>query len=218
MITSWKELPIGKFQKIVGINDLKVDDDTKTFMTVALLNDMEYDEFISLPLAKASELVAASSFLYDEPKKVKVRRTYEIGGMTFRMMRNVMDLTTAQYIDYQGIVRLGMEKSLPSMMAIVLIPEGHNYNEGYDMDEVREILTDNLNVEDAFAIADFFSRAFGRSIRRLLLLSDAMMDTAVIQAPRRHKEAMRALRLEMRLITGELRSGFGSLSSRRSGR
>ena len=209
MITSWKELPIGLFQEIVGINRLQISDDEKTFMCTALLNGMDYDEFLSLPLAEATELIEKASFIYSEPKKVKVRRKYEIGGMVFKMMRNVNDMTAAQYINYQAIVNRPTSEIITNLMAIVLVPDGKVYGD-YNEEDIIEILRENLNVEDALAIADFFINSFERLIRRTLRNSDAVMITAEIVSPKEAREMIKALRLEVRLIMEELRLEFGS--------
>lgn len=202
-------MPIGVLQQINDIDGLHCSDDEKTFMATALLAGMDYNDFISLPLDEAANLVSQTAFVHYQPRQVKVRKEYQIGRRTYTLFRNIMEITTAQYINFQAIVGMGLDMHLPELMAIVLIPKGHKYGEGYDMEEVTEEIRDCMGVEDALSVADFFISKSDRLMRRMLRRSEAIMATRRLMASKKEKEMMKALELEMKLANDALRSGFG---------
>ena len=208
MITSWKTLSIGEFQKIWDVQQLHISEDEKIVKITAILAGMEEDEFMSMPLIDSRELIAQAGFLYTEPKTHRVSRTYKIGKRLYRLMRNAEELTTAQYINYQAIVGRPINEIIADLMAIVLVPEGKKYGE-INTDEVVEEIRDGLNIEDALSIANFFTKSFERSMRRTLLFSDGMLKAAEMMGPKETREQMKALRLELKLIREALRSEYG---------
>lgn len=208
MITSWSEMPIGMMERIRDISKLHCSDDEKTFKTAALLAGIPYDEFMNLPIDEARDIVADTSFIHIVPEKRRVKRVYHIGTRDYKLFKDFTEMTTAQYIDFQAIV--GHEDDMMAeLMAIVLIPKGCKYNDGYDNAEIVEELRDNLSVEEALSIADFFIKRFDRSIRRVLTMSDAMMKAARLTASKEKKEMLMVMEKQVKLLNEELRSECG---------
>lgn len=177
MITKWNEVTIGMLQEIEQINGLHTSDEEKTFMVTALLAGMPYDEFITLPLDEARDLVAQTSFLQTPPEKVKTKKEYRIGENVYVLQKDIMAVSTAQYIDFQAILPV-WQTNLPELMAIVLVPKGKKYSEGYSTAEAVEEIRNNLNIEDALSVADFFSTKSAKSMRKMLLKLEALTTVA----------------------------------------
>lgn len=209
MITSWKDMPIRVLEQINDIDGLHCSDDEKTFKATALLAGMDYDDFLNLPLDDARELVAKTSFVQEQPRKVRTRSEYRIGRRTYCLFRNIMQLTTSQYIDYQALLGQDISLHLPELMAIVLVPKGHKYGDGYDTEAVIEEIRNNMGVEDALSVADFFTRRCYKSMRRMIRRSEAAMWIAKMRAPKDEREAMEAMQTALRLVDSELLSEFG---------
>lgn len=208
MITSWKEMSIGTFQRMYDINGLHIDNTEKTFRITALLAGIDYDDFISMPLSDSRKLIEETNFLMAEPKRVRTRSTYRIGKRNYRLMKNMDEMSVAQYINYQAIATRPIQQTLPELMSLVLIPEGEKYGDS-DMEEIVDEIREHLNIEDALSVAGFFTKSLERLIRRTLRRLDMMMAAARIMAKKEEKEAMTALQTEMSLITEALRSEFG---------
>ena len=211
-IDSWDEMPISVFQQIADINGLHISEDEKVLRCTALLAGITYEEIISIPLKDARALVEKASFLYTEPKGKKVKRTYHIGAHDYNIIRSIDDMSTAAYIDYQGLATQPLVTVLPEVISIALVPAGHKYNDGnYDKNDTIEEIRDNLTVTEALGIADFFWREFERCIRRIALCSDWMMWALKwkMMGNKEQREQYKALKLEMKLISEALRSGFG---------
>jgi len=199
MIKGWNEMPVRVLEQINDINSTHWTDDEKTFRTTALLAGIEYEDFLNLPLDQAGNLVAQTSWLREPPKKVKVQKKYQIGSRTYRLNAKMDELTTAQYMDYQALKGGEAQEWIGGLLAIALIPEGESYNES-DHNEIVEEISNNLNVEEALAIADFFTKRFTKSMRRLVARTLTMIKAAQIVAPQEYKEPLKAARLEMELL------------------
>lgn len=209
MIKSWKEMPIGVLQEMDCIGNLHISDEEKTFRAAALLAEMEYEDFLNLSLDEAREIVAQTDWVKTEPKRVKVQKEYQINGHTYYLHKNIMGISTAAYIDFQAICQNRIEDYLPELMAIVLIPIGHKYADGYDQQEVIEEIRDYFNVEDALSVADFFITKSNKSIRQTQAKLDAMLALQTMMAKKEEKPLLRELRKEAKKAMDALRSAYG---------
>lgn len=214
MIKSWDELKVKDFQRIVYINDLHCDDAEKNLRVAAILGEMEYEDIIQIPLCDLPQYMDNCEFLKERPRQHKPRKNYVINGKEYTLLRNTSEMTVAQYIDFQTISVEGFERHIPEMLAIFLVPKGHNYNDGYANDEaVNDVM--ELNMGEAYNIADFFTRRCVRLIRYIPTYLKIRGLWMRLTAPRKEKEMAKAIALEMRLMGEELDSMFGYLSLRR---
>ena len=81
-------------------------------------------------------------------KDIKVNgREYYFDGL-------LGNITTAQYIDFQNYQKNNDEYKA---FSVFIIPKGHKYNDGYDMDQVFNDILD-IPVPVLFSASFFFSR------------------------------------------------------------
>lgn len=155
MINSWKELPLGKYRQISG---LKEDEDWQ-WNVLAILNDTTYEDIVSRPLEETMRLSRELHRWIDDKVIIHpVRKQYVINGKKYDFRGYPNDITTSMYIDFHNTGRK-VPEDMPDMLSIFMVPEGHKYNDGYDMDEVKKDMSE-LNVEDAMSVCDFFSSLF----------------------------------------------------------
>lgn len=175
MIKSWSELPVAKLQEINSVSRNIDDEDTKVLTIAGILADKTYREMMELPLNETTELIRNTSFLYTEPKQKKLRSVYHLNGTDYRIMKNMNDITTSQFIDYQTIAKESGER-MAEFLSIFFIPVGCKYNDGnYDREKVVEDISYYLTAEEALGISAFFTKRCVRLIRRTLLLLEAKM-------------------------------------------
>lgn len=175
MIKSWSELPVAKLQEINSVSRNIDDEDTKVLTIAGILADKTYREMMELPLNETTELIRNTAFLYTEPKQKKLRSVYHLNGTDYRIMKNMNDITTAQFIDYQAIAKESGER-MAEFLSIFFIPVGCKYNDGnYDREKVVEDISYYLSAEEALGISAFFTVRCVRLIKRTLLLLEAKM-------------------------------------------
>ena len=206
----WKDIDLKTFVEVYKITtNVFLTEDDKTLRLAALLNGMTFEELMELPIPKATELVAQTNFLYERPKPEKIRREYLLNGTKYCPFRDFSEMTLAQYVDYQAVITEKFEEHLIDLMYILLIPKGHNYNDGYDRETAMEDIC-SLSVTEALGLADFFLKKYRRLLRRTLLYSKANLWLAMRKATAEEKETMKVMDNQL----DELLSMCGSASLR----
>lgn len=178
MITDYKHLPVGKYLDIIAIPKDTPQLDYQV-RVVAILNDLTEDEVYDLPLPKYQELAAAADFLTAPVLKdgrnpfdgKNVPTSYTLGDVRLRLTADPSKMTVAQYVDFQTFAKLPAPGNLPQVLSCILIPEGEEYNEGYDVADIHALIRDRFPVYDAFALSAFFLRKWLLSMRSTLTSS-----------------------------------------------
>lgn len=155
MIDSYSKLSIGKYLELKDILERDCDEIEKNVELVGLLNDMEVDDVLELPLTTFNRLLNSTGFLCEAPIPNRVATSYVLAGMKLDVMMNMKDCTTAQYIDYQTFIK-DSEKYLVELLGVFLIPEGKKYGDGYDIGDVYNVIRNHLSIVDALGLSAFF--------------------------------------------------------------
>lgn len=157
MIDSYKVCPLGLYEEILQTyrrDDLP--DLDKQVAAIAKLSEMTEDEVLAMPLPDYAEAVRKASFLANECHELpKVAKRYKVAGWTLSPVQDLTKLTAAQYIDAQTYMAKG-EDAMAEILSVALVPEGHKYNDGYDIVALQADIRDNLSVADTLALCAFF--------------------------------------------------------------
>lgn len=207
MITSYKELPLGRYMDIVAAVEKTEDPLQRQVAVVALLGGISEDEVLDLPVAEYKAMLVAGAFI-EQPcpeRLMKVADTYRLGKYELIPTKDFRNITTAQYVDYLSFVKdtRGVEQNAAQILSVFLIPKGCKYNEGYDIADVQRVIRDTMSVADALALTAFFLRRYVKSIKASLGFSRRLLQ---------RMKGQRAETLEERLqsLTLLTRSGDGS--------
>lgn len=190
MISSYKELPIGKYRKIM---DLCKDESLSQFdmqMAVfSVLSDMPVDMLLDMPITEFRKIAEAATFLEKDipkPDGHKVAAVYRIGIWELIPDLDVCKLTTAQYVDFQMFCK--EDGNIAQLLSCFLIPKGCKYGRGYDIAQVHEALEAELSIYDASVLTAFFLKKCQRSINGIL--TSLIRDTRTLpKAVRKEAEA-----------------------------
>lgn len=161
MIESWKDLPLGVYKKITALDP---EDNEGNLKVVALLEGVDYNDILNAPLAEVKQKVQKLGFLAKPPKKHLIKLKYKLGNKVYNFDCSARNITTAQFIDFSNTKK----EDLTGALAIFLIPEGHRYNEDYDLEDTMLDIDKYLSVEEALSICDFFTTLSELYIRRTL--------------------------------------------------
>lgn len=166
-MATWKDITIEKNDMIMGLQEKNLGEIDLIASTIAVLDGVTVKEVEELPYAVLLLKARGLRFLQQSPIASIVKRKYKIDGKTYIPTLNPAELTTAQYIDFQ-VRATEAPHDLAGLLSVILIPEGHKYNEGYSSDEVREAIYKNFPIEDAMGLSAFFFALWKKSTRRLL--------------------------------------------------
>ena len=206
---NWDDLTVADQMRIREIGELQtVSEDEKNIMVAALLSGLEYEQLLQMPFENLRAIMDNTEFLFHKPEAKKAKRKYELNGHTYKLFKDPGEMTVAQYISFQQIQADGFDKRPLEMLAIFLIPDGHQYNDGYDMEEVMDDMGD-MKITDALGVCSFFTRRCLRSIRRIKVLSTLMLKVERLKAPKAERERIKATEIQLQLILEGLERLYG---------
>ena len=167
------DLPLAKYLKTLEIfNDASLSDLDKNIEILAIYADTTVDSILKLRPDVVEEYFAemSNSISSYKPSNSKRPKKIKINDKVYTINYNIGKLNMAQYIDFQQIiVKKNYLENLPALLSIFIIPKGHKYNDDYDIIELRNILENNITLDEALSII-FFSKMKSISLIKLKLL------------------------------------------------
>lgn len=143
---SWNHITGEQYWEIFDILNSEASDLQKQAELIALIEDKPIDEILSLDMSSAAELINKLEFL----NKFELSKRYHpssiiIDNKKYNVYPNLANLNVAQFIDYQSFIAQPFRESYDKILSIFLIPDGHEYNSGYDILEVQEVIRTKLS-------------------------------------------------------------------------
>ena len=206
---SWKNITIAIFDKI---KDVKIEEDytqetmlQKNIELLTILCDCSEEDIINLPLNEFNELIKKTEFLKELPK-VNMNDYYEINGNVYEVHRNLREMLTSQYIDFQTLSK-EKDKNLANILACFLIPKGKRYGEDYDVITVAEEIYNHFNIVDARSIMFFFTLLFQSLTKTILTYSIKQMKRAT--KSKEMEQQIKELEQNLMLAKNLVENGIG---------
>ena len=166
MIDNYTNLPLGLFLDIDAILQSDAEEIDKQVRIIALLDDTTTEAVLALPLKEYAAKAAAPDFLRHDCPPVSAPSRVISGDLVLIPTKDFTNITTAQYVDFQTFSKGGNQK-LPELIAVLLVPEGHKYNDGYDISQVVRVVRD-LPLPEALGLNAFFFGQLVQSIQASL--------------------------------------------------
>ena len=211
---NWQSISIKKFDEISNILSSmnNVNEDEALEININLLSvlcDVPVEEIEDLPLTEFSKLVKQTEFLKEMPK-VEIKDNYIINGKKYVLLTNVQKMTTAQYIDYQTLVK-NADKNVKELLSVFLIPKGKKYGE-YDLEEVMSDIYNYFPITDARAVSFFFTLVL-QSLTKATLISLERRTKKELKKTKtkEEKEKIEILLETIRLSKDSIPNGIGHI-------
>lgn len=160
MVDSWEDMSINQFITLNQTIQADIPETYKTVNIISILTGLSVEEVEKMPITLFAKLKNQLGFLNTEIPKVKHEDKYNLNGRIYTLNADISSITTAQYIDYQTYIK---ENNPIQMMSLWLIPEGHQYNDGYSMEQVLMDIQDMCFL-DVQSIAFFLQLQFATYI------------------------------------------------------
>ena len=154
MIDNYTNLPLGLYLDIDAVLQSDAEDIDKQVRIIALLDGTTPEAVLALPLKEYSAKAAATEFLRHDCPPISAPSRVISGDLVLIPTKDFTNITTAQYVDFQTFSKGGTAK-LPELIAVLLVPEGRNYNDGYDVAQVVRVVRD-LPLPVALGLSAFF--------------------------------------------------------------
>lgn len=110
-----------------------------------------YDvEIRDIPISDISKYKL--DFLKQPIPREPIKKSYTLNGTKYVANFELPSISTAQFFDFRNYTK---QNDYVGVLSACLIPEGYEYNEGYDSDKVREDI-ESLPITAAQTISFFF--------------------------------------------------------------
>lgn len=148
---NWNDITLRKFNEIQNMIAFK-DEYTVLNILGIVYDDIDFEE---LTLPEFAAYKNTLDFLRLDIPKNKLKKHYKLNGTTYDSNIDITKLTVSQFIDYQNFIKRN-STNYSDYISVFFIPEGHTYNDGYDMDKVREDINE-LPMTDVMALIFFLT-------------------------------------------------------------
>jgi len=155
---TWEDVSIGQFHQILAIMGMKKSELDKAIDVLSVLSGETSENYKNMPLEVVTDLLRKIEGLTAQNLKPRfIGGTYVVEGTTYLLTPCAEKMTAGQFIDYQ----LTLEKNpddVALLCAVLLVPKGKKYGEGYDVMELRQTLYDKFPYIDSMGISFFCKR------------------------------------------------------------
>lgn len=135
---TWNDVTYDMYREITLImQDKEQSDEEKTYDMIKVLYG---EDVLSLSLPEFAKKVDLS-FLKTKIPDVGLLKEYEVNGHKYKLYPDLSKLSVAQYLDFNNYTKTG-NNDMRYVLSVFFIPEGHTYNDGYDMEEVHKDIGD----------------------------------------------------------------------------
>lgn len=206
----WNYISIKKFDEIKkALNANRNNELEANLEMLSILCDVSVEEIEDLPLTEFSKLVKQTEFLKEMPK-VDIKDSYVINGKKYVLCANVSKMTTAQYIDYQTLIK-NADKNVKELLSVFLIPKGKKYGE-YDLEEVMSDIYNYFPIADARAVSFFFTLVLQSLTKATLISLERRTKKELKKAKTKgEKEKIEILLGTIRLSKDSIPNGIGHI-------
>ena len=196
----WSDI---KYRTLLDIREAaNIEDENERVF--AIMEAVFGEDVLDLPLKDFNEKCKELQFLQKEiPNDLHVKDV-KVNGREYYFDGLLGKITTEQYIDFQNYQKNNDEQKV---FSVFIIPKGHNYNDGYDMEQVFNDILD-IPVPVLFSASFFFSRQFELFIRIFRRYSIKQMKKLGLP-----KEAMENMEKVVNLTTGMMLTPLESYHS-----
>lgn len=205
MITSYEQMPVGVYERIMAaLEDSGASDNDKQLELLSALTGLSVDALLDEPLGDFAQQNEAAAFVLVYPQPHAVRDAYTLRGVRYLPTLKRERMTAGQFIDWNEIAgQKDGGRRWSQLLSVVLVPEGKTYGSGYDIGEVQEAIAAELCVLDAVALRAFFLTLCAASLTDTLPSLERMMCKTGSRRERRQ------MRRQMRRAAADLQTSGG---------
>lgn len=163
---SWESLTYGEYMQLVQIGEANIPENYKTTHLLSILTGESVEDLESLQITTFMKLLPHLQFLNEKPKDVEHKNEYEVNGRKYIVQADVDKICTAQFLDYSSYIKEKYDTNGPNTVKLAscfLVPEGHKYGDGYDVNQVWNDITD-MSFLDVKALAFFLQLQYASYI------------------------------------------------------
>lgn len=158
----WSDLTIEQFNDLNKLYELPIQEEERAVLMAQIcFPDKTFD--LDMPYTELMKYVNQINNLGEiKYKKIK---SFKLNDVEYTVTYDIKKFSTSQYVDYTNYAK--EKKPLWYNLSVVCVPKGHNYNDGYDIDEVIENLK-KLDCVTALSVNFTIAKSSSKYIRTLV--------------------------------------------------
>ena len=128
LIKSWSDVTLETWLKLIECeSSYKTEEASKT---IELLSDIPKETLRELELSDVAKILGILSELQKNTKDTKLKNIIEINKVEYAFHPNLSEITLGEYADIEQLIKVGIEKNLPELMAILYRPVKEKHKNG----------------------------------------------------------------------------------------
>lgn len=177
-------MKLGMYMRLRAVmTDETITERERSMAVISIVKNITPKELRRIPIGQYDTLAKEVADALDI-KEADIKDEYMIGEIKCRLHRTVNSMTAIQFSDLINVIKSGdQDKNMPTILSILLVPEGSRYPD-YDRFDLEERIVEDFDVSDAMSIANFIqglSHVSQRNIVTSLILNER---TAWAEVPR----------------------------------
>ena len=122
---TWDDITLEKFYQLNGLGK-----DPDIYDVIDIVYGIKSRE---IPVSELYKYSVA--FLNKECPRRSIKKHYTLNGVKYNANFDITKITTAQFVDFRNYAINGAK--IEDVLSVCLIPEGHSYNDGYDIIKLK---------------------------------------------------------------------------------
>lgn len=169
MKKSWRDVTIDEYFNLVDrLSDEGLTEYEREVILVSFVMGVTEDKVWDMTIGefKANQLNTAFMKEFNVARDCNFK-TISIDGEKYDVCTDLHNFTVAQYIDFQTFYAQRKDNAniLASLLACFIMPRGHGYAEGYDVNDLKMKIINGLDILTAEELLFFFLKRYLLSMR-----------------------------------------------------
>lgn len=159
IVDSWEDVTLEKFMQLTMDEDVSKTKEVE--QTIALLSDLPQTLIKELSLRDVTNIFEKLAELQVQENEM-LTTTLTIDGVEYGMHPDLSEITLGEYADIETYVKMGLQKHLPEIMAILFRPIVERENDVYTIEayngdiKIRAEKMKQMNAEQVQQVLVFF--------------------------------------------------------------
>ena len=159
IVDSWEDVTLEKFMQLTMDEDVSKTKEVE--QTIALLSDLPQALIKELSLRDVTNIFDKLAELQVQENEM-LTTTLTIDGVEYGMHPDLSEITLGEYADIETYVKMGLQKHLPEIMAILFRPIVERENDVYTIEayngdiKIRAEKMKQMNAEQVQQVLVFF--------------------------------------------------------------
>lgn len=200
----WNSISLKKYNQIKEILlDPEFNDEDRVIYQIQILFNIDP---LKLSVQELKYYIKEMGFLQKPIPKMKIKNTYKLGKNKYKLDKRLEKFTVAQFLDWRNLINEGGTDTdnYANLLSVFFIPEDKKeYNEDYDIQEVKNDISEHLSIPDAMSIASFFLTFRKTLLVRSLLYSRFLTLRTKIPLQKKREVRKEYRKAILKVITGK---------------